>query len=52
MHMNIYVFIQNVNILCSFWSTSFFIRFFSGPVRFRILGVDRSSPVSGFDNID
>jgi hypothetical protein len=34
MHMNIYVFFQNLNILCSFWSTIFFFFFFflSGPV--------------------
>jgi hypothetical protein len=53
MHMNIYVFFQNLNILCSFWSTSFFVLFFfrSSPVRFRIFGVDRFGPVFGSDNI-
>jgi hypothetical protein len=57
MHMNIYVFFQNLNILCSFWSTVFFFGFFffwffSGPVWFRIFGVDRFGLVSGSDNID
>jgi hypothetical protein len=28
MHMNIYVFFQNLNILCSFWSTVFFFPVF------------------------
>jgi hypothetical protein len=51
MHMNIYVFFQNLNILCSFWSTVFFFWFFSGPVRFHIFGVDWFGPVSGSDNI-
>jgi hypothetical protein len=52
MHMNIYVFFQNLNILCSFWSTGFLVWFFSGPVRFRIFGVDQSGPVFGSDNIE
>jgi hypothetical protein len=38
MHMNIYVFFQVLNILCSFWSTGFLVRFFSGRSGFEFLG--------------
>jgi hypothetical protein len=38
MHMNIYVFFQVLNILCSFWSTGFLVRFFSGFEVIRELG--------------
>ena len=50
--MNIHVFFQNLNILCSFWSTGFYFWFFIGPVWFHIFGVDRSGLVSSSDNID
>jgi hypothetical protein len=39
MHMNIHVFFQILNTLCSFWSTIFLFDFFPiffGPVRFLV----------------
>jgi hypothetical protein len=46
MHMNIYVFFQILNILCIFWSTSFWSSFF--PVH--IFGVDQFDDRSSSNN--
>jgi hypothetical protein len=50
MHMNIYVFFQNLNILCIFWSTGFLVQFFSSSGPVHIFGVDRFDDRSGSDN--
>jgi hypothetical protein len=52
-HEYIFIFFQNLNILCNFWSTSFFVRFFSGSSSSlaHIFGVDRFGHRSGSDNI-
>jgi hypothetical protein len=50
-HEYIWVFFQNLNILCIFRSTSFFVQFFSctGPIH--IFGVDQFGHRSGSNNI-
>jgi hypothetical protein len=53
MHMNIYVFFQNLNILCIFWSTGFWSVLFFFLVQFGShFWVDWFDDRSGSDNTD